>query len=151
MNDTKLKIYLAGGWFTPEQDELHTRIANKLNCCIEFDVFNPRKEGEIIKGITTNDKMSKILIGNIEAIQNSDVVVVIYDYKDVGTIWEAGFAYANKKPIIYYSETNGAKPFNLMLAKTGRYSTSIDELLAKLKFDKHEFKNVYNEYSGEIE
>lgn len=146
----KLKIYLAGGWFTPEQNELHTKLANTLNIS-EFDVFNPRKEGEIIKGITTNDKMSKILIGNINAIQNSDVVVVIYDYKDTGTIWEAGFAYANKKPIIYYSETNGTKPFNLMLAKTGNYVTNTNDLLYQLKFNKHEFKDVYNEYKGEIE
>ena len=26
----KLKIYLAGGWFTPEQEEEHTRIYNNI-------------------------------------------------------------------------------------------------------------------------
>ena len=144
------KIYLAGGWFTPEQDELHTRLYN----CIkdDFDVFNPRKEGEIVKGVTTNEKMSKILIGNIEAIQNADIVVVIYDYKDTGTIWESGFAYSNHKPIIYYSETNGNKPFNLMLAKTGNYVRNEQELLTLLNSeDSYTFKNVYNDYTGEIE
>lgn len=142
------KIYLAGGWFTPEQDKLHTKIYNLLKT--SYSVFNPRKEGEIIKGITTDDKMSKILIGNIEAIKNSDIVVVIYDYKDTGTIWEAGFAYACKKPIIYYSETNGNKPFNLMLAKTGEYVKDCYELLKKLNQDLT-FKDVYNSYKGEIE
>lgn len=144
----KKKIYLAGGWFTPEQEELHTRLYNTIKD--SYDVFNPRKEGEITKGVTTNEKMSKILIGNIEAIQEADIVVVIYDYKDTGTIWEAGFAYACKKPIIYYSETNGNKPFNLMLAKTGKYVINQLQLLFELN-DKNEFKNVYDSYTGEIE
>lgn len=143
------KIYLAGGWFTPEMEEEHTRIYNLIKD--KFDIFNPRIEGEIDKS-TSHDKMSKILIGNIEAIKNSDLVLVIYDYKDVGTIWEAGFAYASKKPIIYYAETLGNKKFNLMLAKTGRFATSEFDLLYLLD-DNHsyDFKNVYDDFGGEIE
>lgn len=143
------KIYLAGGWFTHEQEELHSRIYNELKD--KFDVFNPKIEGEITKE-TTNDKMTNILIGNIDGIKNADIVVVIYDYKDTGTIWESGFAYASKKPIIYYSETNGNKSFNLMLAKTGNYVKNEKELIEMLNDKKtYEFKSVYNSYNGEIE
>lgn len=143
------KIYLAGGWFTPQQEELHSRLYNTIKD--KFDVFNPRIEGEITKE-TTNDKMTNILIGNIEGMKNADIVVVIYDYKDTGTIWESGFSYANKKPIIYYSETNGNKPFNLMLAKTGYYVKNEQELLALLSDDStYVYKNVYDSYIGEIE
>lgn len=144
----KLKIYLAGGWFTPEQEEEHSRIARLLGTNINLKVFNPRIAGEIDKQ-TTGDKMSKILIGNIEAIEACDKVVVIYDGKDTGTIWEAGFAYALKKPIVYYCEKPTTK-VNLMLAKTGEFVHDEVGLLGNLAKEAC-FKNVYDSYKGEIE
>lgn len=145
----KKKIYFAGGWFTPEQEEEHTRLYNLIKD--KFDVFNPRKEGEI-NGTTTHDKMSKILIGNIEGIKNADLVLVIYDYRDTGTIWESGFAYANKKPIVYYAEKNGNRPFNLMLAKTGQYAIDEESLMKRLEDESSwTFKDVYDDYKGEVE
>lgn len=143
------KIYLAGGWFSPEQDEQHTRIYNLIKD--KYDVFNPRIEGEIDKS-TTHDRMSRILIGNIEGIQNADLTVVLYDYRDTGTIWEAGFSYSSKKPIIYFAEHLNGRPFNLMLAKTGRFASNEEELLELLKNkESWKFKNVYDDFKGEIE
>ena len=143
------KIYLAGGWFTPEQDEQHTRIYNLIKD--KFDVFNPRIEGEIDNG-TSNDKMSSILIGNIEGIQNADLTVVLYDYRDTGTIWEAGFSYASKKPIVYFAEHLNGRPFNLMLAKTGRFAANEQDLLKLLNDESSwAFKNVYDDFKGVIE
>lgn len=143
------KIYFAGGWFSPEQEEQHTRIYNLIKD--KFDVFNPRIKGEI-DGSTTHDKMSKILIGNIEGIKNADMTVVLYDWRDTGTIWEAGFSYASKKPIIYFAEHLNGKPFNLMLAKTGRFASNEQDLLKLLNEDKSwTFKDVYDDFKGEIE
>lgn len=143
------KIYLAGGWFTPEQDEQHTRIYNLIKD--KFDVFNPRIEGEIDNG-TSNDKMSSILIGNIEGIQNADLTIVLYDYRDTGTIWEAGFSYASKKPIIYFAEHLNGRPFNLMLAKTGRFAANEQDLIKLLNDESSwTFKNVYDDFKGVIE
>lgn len=143
------KIYYAGGWFSPEQSEQHTRIYNYIKD--KYDVFNPRIKGEIDSS-TTDDKMSAILIGNIEGIKNADLTIVLYDYRDTGTIWEAGFSYANKKPIIYFAEHLNGKPFNLMLAKTGRFASNVDELLKLLEDEESWiFKNVYHDYKGEIE
>ena len=143
------KIYLAGGWFTPEQDEQHTRIYNLIKD--KFDVFNPRIEGEIDNG-TSNDKMSSILIGNIEGIQNADLTIVLYDYRDTGTIWEAGFSYASKKPIIYFAEHLKGRPFNLMLAKTGRFAANEQDLIKLLNDESSwTFKNVYDDFKGVIE
>lgn len=143
------KIYLAGGWFTPEQDEQHTRIYNLIKN--DFDVFNPRIKGEIDNG-TSNDKMSSILIGNIEGIQNADLTVVLYDYRDTGTIWEAGLSYASKKPIIYFAEHLNGRPFNLMLAKTGRFAANEQDLVKLLNDESSwTFKNVYNDFKGVIE
>lgn len=143
------KIYLAGGWFTPEQDEQHTRIYNLIKD--KFDVFNPRIEGEIDNG-TSNDKMSSILIGNIEGIKNADLTIVLYDYRDTGTIWEAGFSYASKKPIIYFAEHLNGRPFNLMLAKTGRFAANEQDLIKLLNDESSwTFKNVYDDFKGVIE
>ena len=152
----KMKIYLAGGWFTPEQDKLHTKIFNSINTLF-FDVYNPRIEGQKITekyNGNFNEASSEILLGNITGIEHSDAVVVIYDYKDTGTIWESGFAYASKKPIIYYSETNGNKPFNLMLAKTGYYVTNVEDLMKLLNEFYNgilKFSDVYHSFDGEIE
>lgn len=143
------KIYLAGGWFTPEMEEEHTRIYNLLKD--DFDVFNPRIKGELFEN-STGDDMSNILIGNIEGMKNADIIVMIYDRKDTGTIWESGFSYCLKKPIIYYAETLGDKKFNLMLAKTGLFAKNEKELFEKLlKEDSYKFKDVYHDFKGTIE
>src|SRR5574344_68221 len=145
----KKKIYLAGGWFTPEMEEEHTRIYNLIKD--KFDVFNPKLES-LITPDSTKDMMTQTLIGNIEAIKNADLVVVIYDRKDVGAIWEAGCAYANQKPILYYAETLGNKPFNLMLAKTGNFAANMLELAGKLEDTTiFEYKNVYEDFEGDVE
>lgn len=145
----KKKIYLAGGWFTPEMEEEHTRIYNSIKD--KFDVFNPKLES-LITPNSTKDMMTQTLIGNIEGIKNADLVLVIYDRKDTGTIWEAGCAYAYNKPILYYAETLGNKPFNLMLAKTGNFAANMLELTKKLEdTTTFEYKNVYEDFEGDIE
>lgn len=145
----KLKIYLAGGWFTPEMEEEHTRIYNAIKD--NFDVFNPKLES-LITPDSTQDMMTQTLIGNIEGIKNADLVLVIYDRKDTGTIWEAGCAYANQKPILYYAETLNGKPFNLMLAKTGNFVANMEDLEKALEnSDTFEYKNVYQSYQGIVE
>ena len=85
-------------------------------------------------------------------MEQADIIVAIYDGKDTGTIWETGFAYASKKPIIYYSETLGDRPFNLMLARTGNFAANEKELLTLLR-NKNSYihKNVFAAYKGELE
>lgn len=141
------KIYLAGGWFSPEAEERHSRLYNLLKD--KYDVFNPRIESD-----QTHVKLNadEILQKNIEGMTSVDIIVAIYDGKDTGTIWETGFSYAIKKPIIYYSETLNGKPFNLMLARTGNFAANEDELLALLEDEKsYQYKNVFASYQGEIE
>lgn len=143
------KIYLAGGWFTAEQEEEHSRLYNLIKD--KFDVFNPKLES-LITSNSSDDFMTKTLKGNIDGIKNADLVLVIYDGKDTGTIWEAGCAYANHKPIIYYAEKLNGKPFNLMLAKTGLFASSEKQLLEKLNNkDTFIFQDAINDYRGIIE
>lgn len=151
-----MKMYLAGGWFTPEQEQEHSKLYEALKDINGLDVYNPRLEGEIDTD-TSVDKMSAILLSNVDNIKSSDFVVVIYDGKDTGTIWEAGYAYANKKPIIYYAEKLGGKKFNLMLAKTGYFVDNLESLVDLITTNiEHNnslllYKDVNNSYKGEIE
>ena len=143
------KIYLAGGWFTPEMEEEHSRIYKLLKD--KFNVFNPKLASLITKDATKR-QINSTLASNITNIDTADIVVVIYDRKDTGTIWEAGYAYAKGKPIVYYAETLNGKPFNLMLARTGHFAKDETELLAILKDDSsYSFKQIYESYEGEIE
>lgn len=144
----KKKIYLAGGWFSPEQEEEHTRIYNLIKD--EYEVFNP-KLASLVKPDSTQDKMTQTLLGNLDAIQNADIVLVISDRKDMGTIWEAGYAYANQKPIVYYAETLGNRSFNLMLAKTGRVAINEIQLLFELSNKENYNFNAVHDYNGAIE
>ena len=69
----------------------------------------------------------KVFSDNCCNINLADVVFAITDGKDMGTIWEAGYAYGlntsrheNPIKIVYYCETLGQNgQFNLMLAQSG--------------------------------
>ena len=146
-----MKIYFAGGWFSPAQEEEHTRVGNFLERHKRLEVFNPRTAGGDFKVGKETEHMTQVLLNNCKAIDNADLVVAITDYKDMGTLWECGYAYAKQKPIIYYCETLGNKPFNLMLAKTGNVARDIDELENLLvDKDSYVFKQVYS-FNGLVE
>lgn len=147
----KKYLYFAGGWFNAQQEEEHTRLGKFLSKFKFLKVFNPRIAGGDFKAGNETDGMTKVLLNNINAICDADVVVVITDHKDMGTLWESGFAYAMSKPIIYYCETLGDKPFNLMLAKTGLVAKNEDELEQLLNDAKtYAFKQTHI-YGGVIE
>lgn len=144
------KIYLAGGWFTPEQEEQHSRIYEWLKQYHQFKIYNPRLEGGDTKIGKDSDKFATVLKHNILNICQSDIVVALMDFRDTGTIWETGFAYAKHIPIIYVYE-DLSKPVNLMLAKTGYSVRNFGELIHLLNDDNtYGWKLVYN-FEGDIE
>lgn len=128
------KVYIAGPWFHPGQEErLRKAIAYvKGN---GYDVFSPKDEILFEPGKMT---ATDVLVANTEAILKSEFVLCITDGKDVGTMFEAGWAKASGIPVLYFWEegveamSKGAK-FNLMLAATGRVACGWSELDALLK------------------
>ena len=110
-------FYLASPFFRPDQVERESRIKHWLRG-LGYNVFSP-KEASFLKGDASLDEQEATFDGNCEAIKNSTAVFAITDTKDMGTIWEAGYAFGIDKPIIYYAETLGNNPFNLMLAQSG--------------------------------
>jgi nucleoside 2-deoxyribosyltransferase len=144
------KVYLASPWFKPETAERQSRICQYMTEK-GFIVFNPRKN--IVTTDSTKDAQTNAFLGNLKAINDADVIVAITDGKDMGTIWESGYAFARKKPIIYYTETLGNNQFNLMLAKSGVAVCRNElELKIALRSEKtYKVKDTYDAYQGEIE
>lgn len=113
----KYDFYLASPFFNKEQIEREENIKQTLR--LEgYTVYSPRENG-VLTPDATSEVRTKIFNENCEAIQNSCRVLAITDGKDIGTIWEAGYAYGIGKEIVYYAETLNGNPFNVMLGKSG--------------------------------
>lgn len=112
-----MKIYFAAPWFSPAQQEIHDRVLTVLDES-DHKIFSPRRE-LVVKPDDPKRIRRQAFTGNLKAIDESDLVVAVTDYKDIGTIWEAGYAYRGLKAVLYYAETLGDRQFNLMLAESG--------------------------------
>jgi len=123
-------IYLASGWFNPTQDAELTRLEKIFDDRADhFNLSSPRRIF-VCPPNAPQSVQDETFYGNLEHIRQSDFLLVNTRDKDIGTIWEAGYAYAYIKPIVYFcaSLTEGSK-FNLMLARSGiKVCTSFEEL-----------------------
>lgn len=146
----KLSIYLASPWFIPETAERQSRICNFIKS-LGFNVLNPREMA--VDNSSTKDAMTTAFLNNINDIEKADLIVAITDGKDMGTIWEAGYAFGIKKPIVYYAETLGNNQFNLMLAKSAvGVARNEEELKTLLESpDTYHYNKFYDTYKGAIE
>lgn len=124
------KIYLASGWFNPTQDAELTRLEKIFDERSNyFDLASPRRIF-ICPPNAPQEVQNETFHGNLHHIQTADFLLVNTRDKDIGTIWEAGYAYAFNKPIVYFCAglPEGAK-FNLMLARSGiKVCTTFEEL-----------------------
>ena len=124
------KIYLASGWFNPVQAEELTRLEQIFDERSDhFDLASPRRIF-VCPPNAPKEVQDETFEGNLHHIQTSDFLLVNTRDKDIGTIWEAGYAFAFNKPIVYFCAglPEGAK-FNLMLARSGiKVCTSFDQL-----------------------
>lgn len=145
MNDIKnMKVYFASPWFNPDQAEREERVKGRLRE-LGFNVWSP-KENSSLSPITDPVIREKIFSANVEHIKECDIIFAITDGKDMGTIWEAGFANGINEVsknlfgrivkqiiIVYYCETLGPNgQFNLMLAQSGNITITKFEDLDKL-------------------
>ena len=81
---------------------------------------------------STGQLKKLVLIGFLfsSKFNPQDFLIVNTRDKDIGTIWEAGYAYAKNVPIVYFCQglPEGAK-FNLMLARSGiKVCTTFEQL-----------------------
>lgn len=117
---SKLNLYLAGPWFTPESSAFYDAvmaIEKNVRKNSNFKVFYPREVNCKTPEETFNN--------NVKNIDDADVVVAIVCEKDVGTAWEIGMAYALGKDVylLGYDDSTFLSHTNLMLAFTGKCFT----------------------------
>lgn len=117
INYYEYDFYLASPFFKDSQIQREEAIKNALRN-EEYTVYSPRENG-VLTPDATDEVRTKIFKENCEAIQKSHRILAITDEKDIGTIWEAGYAYGIGKEVVYYAETLGNNPFNVMLGKSG--------------------------------
>jgi len=146
------KIYLASGWFNPTQAAELTRLEEICDSRKWIDLASPRRIF-VCPPDAPKETQDATFDGNLHHIETADFLIVNTRDKDIGTIWEAGYAYANHVPIVYFCAglPAGAK-FNLMLARSGiKVCTSYEELESYL--DRcHEAKHLIIEpYDKDIE
>lgn len=112
--------YIASGFFTPQQN---VDVDIIKGACREEGllVYSPRDEF-VAKADDSAETRRAVFTSNCSAINSADLVVVNTRDKDVGSIFEAGYASARQKPIIYFwaeAVSGSGKGFNLMLAESG--------------------------------
>ncbi len=107
-----MKIYLASGWFSCEQERARQDMIFALS---DHEVFSPKDMNLGEEGMD----MKKVFEINLAEIMKCDLIVVSTIGKDMGTLFEAGVACALDIPIVYYAPGLEG-PFNLMLAESAR-------------------------------
>lgn len=136
-----LKVYFASPWFNPDQAEREERVKGKLRE-LGFNVWSP-KDNCVVSPISDKNLREKVFNDNRWNIEDCDIIFAITDGKDMGTIWEAGYACGYNErlktfgraliKIVYYCETLGPNgQFNLMLAQSGDIVITKFEDLDKL-------------------
>ena len=124
------KIYLASGWFNPTQAEELTQLEKIFDDRAgHFELASPRRIF-VCPPNAPKSVQDETFFGNLHHIKTADFLVVNTRDKDIGTIWEAGYAHACDVPIVYFCAglPKGAK-FNLMLARSGiKVCTSFEQL-----------------------
>tara|TARA_Y100000034_G_scaffold109205_1_gene140240 strand:+ start:1161 stop:1601 length:441 start_codon:yes stop_codon:yes gene_type:complete len=140
--------YIASGWFNPEQakDLENIKIAlDELN----IKYFSPKDE-VLVNPTEGPEAQERAFKANTVNITNGKFIIVNTRDKDLGTIFEAGYAYASGVPIIYYCEGLRGM-FNLMLSRSGRaVATNIEELKEHV-IGIMSNNDYYIEYDGTIE
>lgn len=119
------KVYLASGWFNPEQKRMMEEIYFTLNGMKKaghIDLFAPFYDGVVLD--PKNDpewktKMKDVWDLDIRELSSSQLVVASTQDHDVGTIFECGYASARYTPILCYN-SNPELGLNLMLSQEAR-------------------------------
>lgn len=118
-----MKAYIASGFFNDRQ-KMDLELIKKALEMAGISYFSPM-DANLALPDDSQEKRKMIFDVNVDEIAKSDLIIANTRDKDMGTIFEAGFAYATSVPIIYFWSQSGRpetskKPlFNLMLAESG--------------------------------
>lgn len=117
MNNVKneLKVYMAGGWFTKNQNEVLTNLEDLLREMEGVSAYFPRHDGVKLSPNEFHDHnlRKRVFDDNVSHILESDVIVAALDGRDgtydTGTVWEAGYAASHGIPVIAFDTVGKIK------------------------------------------
>jgi nucleoside deoxyribosyltransferase len=120
----KKKIYCAGPFFNQQQLQTMQSIEAVLEK-FEVDVFKPRDGAASARKLNKDigagkdpsaETRRQVFLDNVNNIDDADLVVALIDDRDIGTIFEIGYACKANVPVITF--TNQGYGMNLMLAES---------------------------------
>ena len=132
-------VYLAAPLFSEAECDFNRKLRDEIKSA-GFNVFLPQEDSNNVRD--EKNRQNIIFNKNVDAIENSSIIVAVIDGTDVdsGTAWEIGYAFARGKPIIGLRtdfRTLGIEgTVNLMIERSAVLCTSIPELLNRLKLFK---------------
>ena len=132
-------VYLAAPLFSEAECDFNRKLRDEIKSA-GFNVFLPQEDSNNVRD--EKNRQNIIFNKNVDAIDNSGIIVAVIDGTDVdsGTAWEIGYAFARGKPIIGLRtdfRTLGIEgTVNLMIERSAVLCTSIPELLNRLKLFK---------------
>ena len=115
-------IYIAAPFFK-EAEVKRVKHLESLLTTLGLEFFSPRLESNLKFEEGKHEECFNL---NIEKLKEADKVIVITNGKDVGTLFEAGVAFALGKEVYYLFL--GGKKFNLMLGFSGVAITTFANL-----------------------
>jgi nucleoside 2-deoxyribosyltransferase len=156
MNNNKIKVYIAAGWFSEEQKKALSYIEKILSSNNKFLVYSPRKEIQLESGKIHNKEIKQqVFNSNINFINKCDLIISSTIEKDMGTLFECGYAYSKNIPIIYTLFLNNIDDiiFNLMLSESGIACFTNKKEFENFinKITKKNVKTIKQKYKGKIE
>jgi len=120
----KPKVYLAAGWFNPEQKKQMEQVLSvlqKMHANGIVDYFAPYQDGFVLKKEDPERKRKMAMVWwlDINQLKECDLIIAVTQDHDVGTIFECGYASALQKIVFCYN-SNPALGLNVMLAQEAR-------------------------------
>ncbi len=148
----KVTVYLASGWFNPQQEAARQDILEVLNK-FKISYFSPKDEVEIKPDASQEDR-KRAFEADTEIIRDCDFVIASTVGKDMGTLMEMGMSYAWNTPFIVYFPNDQHLPVNLMIAESAyavaQSKEELENCVKELIENNFDFsKKIY--YNGDIE
>lgn len=111
----KTRFYIAGPFFNDEQLSSLEMIETLLDKH-GFSMFRPRIDAGKLDVHPTKENMKKVFMTDIKAIDHCTYVLADITYRDTGTSFEIGYAFAHHIPVILFCNEEKGSKMNLMLA-----------------------------------
>ena len=142
-----MKVYIASPFFNPKQIDQVEFMKNALTVT-GHEYFSP-KDYFVLNPNATQEDRQRIFDVNCEKIQWADFVLCNTEAKDLGTIWEAGYAYGINKPVVFFAEGLPEGKFNVMLSEAGKsVNTDREQLIDYLERVNEAGELIFEQYTG---